>query len=321
MARLRIKDSLVVAVGISATLMAAGTKLAIAKPKLPHAEFLNYPWQNKNLFDHQQQLQAQANFPQGTLLRGSSTAVYVIDRGGRRLIPDQATFDYLKYDWDQVLQIADHQLNNIPELPSIASVMNQPAAAGTIVKATDGDRLYKISAGQRREISDPGLLTALGLQLEDIVPISPQQLASIPELDPIQDISELTALQYVDGALIKGSGEAVYLISGRQRRLVPNAFTFEALGYNWEDVQQISDRELAQIPESLPLATKVAPKFKDGTLIKGSAAAVYVMRSGRKRLIPNEQTFEALGYEWDAVIVIDDEELNAIADLPPLPSF
>jgi hypothetical protein len=280
---------------------------------------------NRLEYDRQyRHLITQTKLEQGTLLRGSSAAVYVIDRGGRRLIPDEATFNHLKYDWDQIVQISDQQLNNIPELPAIESVLKQNLVEGTIVKATGSDRLYKIRSGQRREIIDPGILTVLGFKLEDVVSVPPQQLASIPELAPIKDlndISELSLARYVDGTLVKGSGAAVYLISDNKRRLVPNAHTFEALGYKWEDVQQISDRELAQIPASLPLATKVEAKFKDGTLIKASTPAVYVIISGRRRLIPNAQTFEALGYDWQNVRVIEDAQLNAIPELPPLPTF
>ncbi|AFY70274.1 hypothetical protein Pse7367_2001 [Thalassoporum mexicanum PCC 7367] len=309
------------AIGISTSLFGC---FAIAKPFGLQASTLNRPHPPSNHQPHYYYLQAQLNLSQGTLLRGSSAAIYVIDRGGRRLIPDEATFNHLEYSWDEVIQIPDHHLNNIPELPPIKSVLNQPLAEGTIVKASDSDRLYTILAGQRRELTDPTTLGTLGLQQEDVVSIPPQQLAAIPELNPsedIQDISEIGEVNYADGSLLKGDSAAVYLISGRQRRLVPNAFTFEALGYKWEDVIQISDRELAQIPLSLPLASKVEPRFKDGTLIKGSAPAVYVIHSGRKRLIPNQKTFEALGYQWQEILVIEDAELDAIADLPPLPSF
>jgi hypothetical protein len=140
-------------------------------------------------------------------------------------------------------------------------------------------------------------------------------MKSLPEYAPLS----LSSLSFKDDTLLRGSLPAVYVISGNKRRLIPDEATFKALGYKWENVQTISDRLLRVIPELPPLTGRIV--FQDGTLLKGSSAAIYVISSGRRRLIPNARTFETLGYKWEQVQQISDRQLESIPEMPPLPSF
>ena len=57
----------------------------------------------------------------------------------------------------------------------------------------------------------------------------------------------------VDGALLKGSDERIYLLAEGQRRWVPSIEVFSARGFDWSRVQLTSDDRLRGIPEGLPL--------------------------------------------------------------------
>lgn len=62
----------------------------------------------------------------GTLLQGSSPAVYVMDNCQRRWIPDAATFDADGYKWSDIQHIADADLQAIPQgapLPKVQDIL------------------------------------------------------------------------------------------------------------------------------------------------------------------------------------------------------
>jgi hypothetical protein len=252
---------------------------------------------------------------EGSLVRGDTpTPVYVINAGRRRLIPNPATFDVLGYRWEKVMQIPEQQLKAIPELPPILLKSHPEFKDGTLVRDSS-DRIYLISLGGRRLIPDTKTFEALGRKREDVRQISNREMKSLPEYAPLS----LSSLSFKDDTLLRGSLPAVYVISGNKRRLIPDEATFKALGYKWENVQTISDRLLRVIPELPPLTGRIV--FQDGTLLKGSSAAIYVISSGRRRLIPNARTFETLGYKWEQVQQISDRQLESIPEMPPLPSF
>lgn len=52
--------------------------------------------------------------------------------------------------------------------------------------------------------------------------------------------------------------------------------------------------------------------YPDGTLLKGSGIYVYVIENGMRRLIPDEKTFNSMGYNWNAIKVISDSDLSSI---------
>ncbi len=56
----------------------------------------------------------QPTYPEGSLVKGNSNAIYVIENGHRRLIPDIDTFNAMGFVPDRVLFITDAELNQIP---------------------------------------------------------------------------------------------------------------------------------------------------------------------------------------------------------------
>lgn len=185
---------------------------------------------------------------------------------------------------------------------------------GSLVRGSTPIPIYVINAGRRRLIPNTATFDALGYKLENVVQLSEQQLKAIPELPAV--LLKRNS-QFKDGSLVTDDSDRVYLIALGGRRLIPDAKTFEALGYQQKNVQKISNQELKSIPEYAPLPIS-AIAFKDGTLIKGSSPAVYVISDNKRRLIPDEATFNASGYKWENIRTISDRALNAIPELPPL---
>jgi hypothetical protein len=61
-------------------------------------------------------------------------------------------------------------------------------------------------------------------------------------------------------------------------------------------------------------------QIADGTIVKATAPARYLMEAGMRRLIPDDETFKALGFKDANVKVIPDAELQSIPLGKPLPS-
>lgn len=65
------------------------------------------------------------------------------------------------------------------------------------------------------------------------------------------------------------------------------------------------------------LPVLAAVPVKDGTLLQGKGAQVYVLDAGRKRPIP-ETDFSALGYQRAGIFKLSDAEIKKIPDGPPM---
>lgn len=66
-----------------------------------------------------------------------------------------------------------------------------------------------------------------------------------------------------------------------------------------------------QSQHSLPVFV-LPTSYPDGTLLKGSGVNVYVIEKGVRRFIPDERTFNSMGYNWNAIKVIPDSDLSSI---------
>lgn len=104
---------------------------------------------------------------------------------------------------------------------------------------------------------------------------------------------------------------AVYLIQNARRRWIPDADTFSAFSFDWNQVQNLP-AVLSVIPEGAAF-----PKVPGKLLRDPVTGGVFVLELGRKRHVPDPQTFAALGLNWNAVSNQPAHVLNAIPDGPP----
>jgi hypothetical protein len=54
-------------------------------------------------------------YANGTLLQNGDIAVYLVEDGVRRCIPDPATFKAMSFDREKILHVTDSELNEVPE--------------------------------------------------------------------------------------------------------------------------------------------------------------------------------------------------------------
>jgi hypothetical protein len=93
-----------------------------------------------------------------------------------------------------------------------------------------------------------------------LVPLTPT-LTPTPTATPQQP-------NYVDGTLVKGSSEKVYVILNGYRHCIPDEATFNARGYNWSKINWLTDNLVNAIPEGAPLrsVSNGSPPQTDATL-------------------------------------------------------
>jgi hypothetical protein len=137
----------------------------------------------------------------------------------------------------------------------------------------------------------------------------------------IENPSIVSAQQH--GDLVRMQGDTkIYLIQNGQRRAIASEEVFRQMGFKTEEVKELDPQAVMSIPEGPPLWSKetIAP-YPEGTLIrlKGKAQA-YVIMGGRKCYIPDPETFQAHGFQWDQVIEVDQSTFNKIPTGIPIAS-
>jgi len=241
-----------------------------------------------------------ATYPDGTLLKTSGPEVDRMEGGQRRWIPDPPTFTCMGLSGSAIQTISDSEWNQIPKGAAYPS-----RADGTLLQGS-GPAVYVMTACQRHLIPDPATFNAHGYNWSAIHHVSDTDLTAIPEGAP---------LPHPDGTLLKASGPEVDRMEGGQRRWIPDPPTFTCMGLSGSAIQTISDSEWNQIPKGAAY-----PSRADGTLLQGSGPAVYVMAACQRHWIPDPDTFNAHGYNWNAIHHVSDADLAAIPEGAPLPS-
>ncbi len=116
-----------------------------------------------------------------------------------------------------------------------------------------------------------------------------------------------------EGTLLGDSG-VIYVMRGGLKRHIPTSVTFEARGFDPRDIVSVP----GSLPPTIPSGDPILDVLADGNLVKGSGSAVYVMEGGVRRHITSPEALVACGYGWDAVYVISESRLGAIATGDPV---
>ena len=106
------------------------------------------------------------------LVKGSGPEIFLIQDGERRWITDSKTFDTYGFNYSQVKEIFDEELNNYLEGTPI--IKN-----GTLLKGSNSN-IYIVINGIRRLVR-PTVFNKYKFQHEDVNCVSDNNLLSIPE--------------------------------------------------------------------------------------------------------------------------------------------
>jgi Tol biopolymer transport system component len=118
--------------------------------------------------------------------------------------------------------------------------------------------------------------------------------------------------------VIKGACSNIWALVDGQRRWIPDAGTFDALGYDWDMVEKISPQQVAALPLGRPLPSISGGGLPDGTLLRYPAGHLFLVEAGKRRLVPDAATFEYRGFCWQNILDYDSG-LPALVEGVPLP--
>lgn len=169
-------------------------------------------------------------------------------------------------------------------------------------------RVYLIRDGQRQWINSASVFTSY-YDWSAIKPATNEDLFFYQETRPVNTFSE--------GTLLKAAGQdRVYVISGGRRCWIGSYLVFEALGYSWNQIIEVSEIDLDR--HSLGQAVVDSSHHPEGSLIKGSSAAVYFLQNNKKRPIASIDAFEREQFKWGRILPVTDEELGQYEEGNPI---
>jgi len=248
------------------------------------------------------------NYPDGTLLRGSTGTVYVVQGGIKRGIPNATTLEALGFDWSDVLTIPDSVLGSLPSGEPLLDVL----ADGNLLRGT-GPEVYVMQGGARRHITSPAALSGCGYDWDAVRVIPDFRLDRIPSGGALSG-PPCPHLRLADGTLVRATAPGIFVMMGGIKRHLPNPVTFEAEGFLWGNVNPIPDSSL----DSILSGDAVLDALAGGNLLRGTGPEVYVVDGGAKRHVINPTVLAGCGYGWDAVRIIPNARLNTIPTGSPL---
>lgn len=246
-------------------------------------------------------------YPDGSLLKGSDPAVYLLTGGVRRHVPDLPTFLANGYAWD-IRSVDDGVLSTYPVGKPLPSVL----ADGVLI-AGSGPEVWVANGGVRRHVPSPAVFEACGFGWDTIRFLSDEAVSSIPDGGPLT--GACPRFSPGEGSLVRAvGGTHVYQMKQGLKRHVPNPFTLEALGLTFAEIDVFADSTIAAIPTGAQLLDASA----DGYLYTGSGPEVYVTETGVLRHITSPEALVACGYAWSALQHVPDSALQRLDAGAPL---
>ncbi|NOQ68167.1 hypothetical protein GQ568_01880, partial [Patescibacteria group bacterium] len=227
--------------------------------------------------------------PDGKLLKDKSGTVFSIENGKKRKFTSAQLFEYLNYKWEDIEEDAylSFYLEN--------SDMVYPD--GTLVRREKENEIYLIKNKERKKIFSNSLMSVFGYEAEDVLSVTEDEFNHFPEGEMVK---------YPDNTLVKAENfPVIYLIENGKRKEFTSAVLFERSGYKWKDIISITKEEI----KNYPLDGRVL--YPDGLLVRSTNnPAIYLLESGKKRMVTSAVLFEKLEYDWDDVVLLSPSEIG-----------
>jgi hypothetical protein len=224
----------------------------------------------------------------------------------RRAIANEQIFNQMGFKWSDVKEVDYQDLIVLPEgKPIWSKEIIAPFPEGTLIRLKETTRTYVIQGGRKCYIPDPETFQSMGYQWDQVMEADKATLDSILTGIPIPSVKP--TFQY-------GS-------PGQPSWGQPPPYSSTPTPYSQPlFTQPPSTWQPSSYGSSTP-PTQYQPQsfFPDGTLIKGSGPDIYLIENGVRRLIPDMETFNAMGFNWNNVIFVDDQRLGSLPLGSPLP--
>jgi hypothetical protein len=160
--------------------------------------------------------------PDGTLVKvANNPDVYFLEKGKKRLIPDEATFVANNFDWLNIITISDTELNGyslgVPLVIPNGRLIKRSGSFPKCYLATEQN--------EKRWVKSEEAFNSLGFNFDEVENLAEGEFATF------SDGPDITSI-YPEGTLIKEKGKPdVYVISNGEPKPFASQATFQKLGY------------------------------------------------------------------------------------------
>ncbi len=173
-------------------------------------------------------------FPKYSLLRTPNGSIYLLVSDGKRKFSNMKAFDKFGFMQDDILEVEESDVSEIPDLDPITEKTVFPQ--GALVKSTKSNTVWYVEASVKHAIPDMAFIK-IYFHGRPIRTVTQAKIDSY-------ETGEVYRLQ--DGELVRGkSSPAVYVVEDGQLRAIPSAEIFETLGWKWQNVVTFPDRVIA----------------------------------------------------------------------------
>lgn len=250
----------------------------------------------------------------GDLIRvKGDTKIYLIHNVERRAIVTEEVFKQMGFKWSDVKDIDPQDLMNIPEGPPIWSKeLIAPYPEGTLIRSKGKPQTYVIKGGRKCYIPDTETFHTMGYRWDQVREVDQATLDSILTGIPLTSVKQ--PFQY-----IPPGQPPPPVIQPPPPVGPPPPFQPQPPPYQPQPppYQQPSPWPPPPGSSAIPPSTgqtQFQPQsfFSDGTLIKGSGPDIYLIENGVRRLIPDIETFNAMGFNFNNIINVDDPKLGSL---------
>ncbi|MFA6437194.1 MAG: hypothetical protein WC242_03450 [Candidatus Paceibacterota bacterium] len=170
-----------------------------------------------------------------------------------------------------------------PPPPNDDNVVDTPSSTATLMRATNQSKVYEIKNGKRHWIPTAGVFNDYGFKWSEIQIVSESTLNAYPRAKTLRAI---------------GSQTVYYLTESGMTRGMPSSEVFLSYGNKWEDVFEISAKELNA--------------YEHNNLIRAEGDfKVYLIEGGKKRWIESVKDFNDRKLNWSKIAPVNQTELNS----------
>ncbi|TSC95935.1 MAG: glycosyl hydrolase [Parcubacteria group bacterium Athens1014_10] len=176
------------------------------------------------------------NYPDGTLVKGSGSGVYVIADGRKMPVKSAKAFLGLGYKWGQIKKIKDAELEKYENGVAIDENSVHPEGALIKVKGTVG--VYQVKGGKLSPITSREVFEANKLKWNKVLEVNKAQKEKFSQSDE---------LNYPDGTLVQSEGTETYIIDKGEKRAFESTEDLTSLGYKQKKIIQVKEKLLNKL--------------------------------------------------------------------------
>ncbi|WP_339218515.1 hypothetical protein MKY82_23040 [Paenibacillus sp. FSL W7-1279] len=181
--------------------------------------------------------------PDGTLIRGLYSAVYLVEHGKKRPISDMATFHSYGFTAKSMVELNESVLEEMetgsPVNISGDFIMNSPS---TLLVKNSGSEIYLWSDRRLHPIISHEMYHRLHFNYSSVVILPDELIAILPQGDMIHDASLLTSF-LINGRVYSAPNGSIYYGERHMLRKIggPAIFAF----YRWrvEEIVHLTSEE------------------------------------------------------------------------------